>query len=394
MVNLGLPPSALDGLDYEQSKAVLLDVARTDNPTLSMVGAEPASAPIYVLDLQSTLLVGSHRSTLVAYARSNSLDISEPALTAGEDAIDGMSWEIRLLAGGTDAGPLSTGATPEAAEASALLKLAELCGGQVMPLQEWAALATSAGFLETLARPAAEPTKRAAPFATVERADLPMLPISAAHLAATDSGPRKVRRKEAFAALEEPQGLDLRQDANTPAVNLVRWNIAVTSYEGKRLANHHDLLGAVRMGLDVSDIQPWPNDVAHRFLLGEELRRTMRRRGYVELTDFDPSTWVTLRTSLPEFSAAVTGDVETSKAVEPDIERPAWPPSTLANQAVVIVLDHARLARAQEPEWERVVKRDIVVCASRYWVEEHSVADKASGFKRAAGKSKANCLPA
>ena len=56
MTGLGLPKTAIDDLQLEQRRQVLLDLAHVDEPTLSMIGGEPANSPVFVLDTVLSLI--------------------------------------------------------------------------------------------------------------------------------------------------------------------------------------------------------------------------------------------------------------------------------------------------------------------------------------------------
>ncbi|MFB2351589.1 hypothetical protein, partial [Priestia megaterium] len=76
---------------------------------------------------------------LVAFARSNYLDVSAPSHVAGADEFDSAPrWEIRLLAGGSDAGVLAVGQTPEQVQERMVVALKDLAGDRVISLADWA----------------------------------------------------------------------------------------------------------------------------------------------------------------------------------------------------------------------------------------------------------------
>jgi len=372
MQGLGLHPNALDALDAHGRRQTLLDVAKLEAPTLSVIGGAPAGEPVFVLDTGDSLHAASEADALVAFARANYLDVTEPRHVAGSDEFESVPrWEIRLLASGSDAGVLATGGSPEEAKEHMVVALKDLAGDRVIALADWAR-AHQAGSIEVLLAPPKAPKRREPQWGTVEVVHLQPLPVAPGITAGSGQTPQKVRRKEAFAALEEPTGIRLAQDIASAGAALLRCAIQAVRYDGQVMANQHDLMAAARMGFDLGSVLPYPNDVAHRFLVSEEIRRAMRRRGFVELTDFDPAKVVRLRTSLPEFSEAVTG-VAAEPDVAPEPQKPDWPPTSKIAQRVVIVLDRARLACEVEPEYEHVVVRDIIDCAGRMWVaERHS----------------------
>jgi len=375
MQGLGLQPNALDALDIQGRRKTLLDVAKLESPTLSVLGGSPSDEAIFVLDTGDSLFAACEEDSLVAFARSNYLDVSEPRHVAGTDEFDAAPrWEIRLLAGGSDAGALASGDTPGQARARMVVALKDLAGDRVLPLGDWAR-AQQAGSLEVLLAAPKTLKRREPQWGSVETVHLQPLPVAPGNPEEGDQPPQKVRRKEAFGALAEPAGLRFAQDLAGAGAALMRCAIRAVRYDGQILANQHDLMAAARMGFDIGDLVPHPTDVAHRFLISEETRRAMRRRGYVELTDFDPAKVVRLRTSLPEFSEAVTGEA-TQVEESPEPQKPEWPPASNVAQRVVIVLDRARLACDVEPEYERVVIRDIIDCAGRLWVAERHASDQ------------------
>ncbi len=160
------------------------------------------------------------------------------------------------------------------------------------------------------------------------------------------AGPQKVRRKAALDALQEPRGLQFESDSAQSIATPGACRLTVTVMDGQSHANHHDLLAALLMGLDVSHLTPYPAGM------------------------------IRLRTSLPEFSEAVTGEKAPKAARLSEQQKVDWPPTELSDQPVVIVMDLARLAMDVEPEYERVVRRDILMAAGRYWVVERSRTDR------------------
>lgn len=211
------------------------------------------------------------------------------------------------------------------------------------------------------------PKPKLSSFVVNERITLATLPLApSVALKLSDQRPKKERRKSAYEQLNEPKGLG---STNGGTIR-TEWNLPVLRDENAIYANHHDLLAALKLGLNVDGIEPWPNDIAHKFLLQEALRAAMRERGYVEITDFEPATMVHLRVSLPEFSEEVTGLKAKKEKKGARQEKPVWPPSTLDKQRVVIVLNRARLAFEVEPEWETVSMRAIFPAIGHLWVEE------------------------
>lgn len=385
MQGLGLQPTALDALDIQGRRQTLLDVAKLDSPTLMILGGSPGHEAIFVLDTGESLFAASEVDALVAFARSNYLDVSAPSHVAGADEFDSAPrWEIRLLAGGSDAGVLAVGQTPEQAQERMVVALKDLAGDRVISLADWAR-AQQAGSLEVLLAAPKVPKRRDPQWGTLETVQLAPLPVAPGITHDGDQPPLKLRRKEAFGALAEPAGIRFAQDVASAGSALLRCAIKAVHYDGQILANQHDLMAAARMGFDIGELAPYPTDVAHRFLISEETRRAMRRRGYVELTDFDPSKAVRLRTSLPEFTEAITG-VATELEEHAEPQKPEWPPANQVAQRVVIILDRARLACDVEPDYERVVLRDIIACAGRLWVAERQASDQSRADGRAAAK--------
>ena len=359
MSGLGLPPTAIDELEIEQRKKVLLDLALLESPTLSMLAGEPPDEEVWVVDTIFDIGAGTRDEALQAYARSNSLDVTGPQ----------EHWAVFISSYDSDPQTLASAETREEALRLMRQALTDLCGDRVTDLKTWAQ-AQAAESLEqmVLSVPKPDAPTKLSPFVTVERVELRALPLSKTSASRiSDLTARKVRRKAAFQALKEPVSLGSRLAGSI----ISDWNIQVTVDvdEGVRYANHHDLLAAVRLGLDPQDVEPWPCDVAHKFLLTEEVRKAMRVRGFIEITDFDPDKMVHLRVSLPEFSSEITGVKEKKKRKETPQIKPAWPPSGEGRQRVVIVLDRARLAFDKEPEWETVSFRNIEQCTQRRWVE-------------------------
>ena len=366
MTGLGLPKTAIDDLQLEQRRQVLLDLAHVDEPTLSMIGGEPANSPVFVLDTVFDVAAGTEDEALKAYARSNSLEVSDPIQVSSESRSDDSHWEVHMSTYGSTAIVLASGQSCEEVLARMRQTLRDLCGDRVVDIKSWAAVQNAGTLEELFLTPVSIPVKKLIPFVVWQRVELAPLPLAKeiarqlAHLS-----PRKLRRKISYEMLKEPQGLGSKSSGSL----ISDWNIPILHDEGVRYANHHDLLSALRLGLDIDSILPWPCDVAHRFLLIEELRRVMRARGYVEITDFDPNAMIHLRVSLPAFSAEITGESEKPHKPHKQQEKPAWPPESLEKQRVVIVLDRARLAFEEEPEWETVSVRQIFSITGHLWVE-------------------------
>lgn len=379
MTGLGLPKTAIDDLQVEQRRHMLLDLALVDEPTLSMIGGEPANSQVFVLDTVFDVAAGTEDDALKAYARSNSLEVSEPIQVSSESRTDDCHWEVHMSTYGSAAIVLASGQSCEEVLARMRQALRDLCGDRVVDIKSWAAVQNAGTLEELFLTHVSTPVKKLSPFVVWERVELAPLPLAkeiARQLA--DLSPRKLRRKISYEMLKEPQGLGSKSSGSL----ISDWNIPILHDEGVRYANHHDLLSALRLGLDIDSILPWPCDVAHRFLLIEELRRVMRARGYVEITDFDPNAMIHLRVSLPEFSAEITGESEKPHKPHKQQEKPAWPPESLEKQRVVIVLDRARLAFEEEPEWETVSIRQTFSITGHLWVEIKGPTEKKKSLVR------------
>ena len=366
MPDLALPRTALDDLAIDQQRLVLLDLAKLENPTLSMIGATPPDDAVYVLDTFDSLAVGTEEATLKAYAQTNALEITGPHETSTDTGA--VKWEVRMSAGGSEAMAISAEDTQEKARFGMFQTLRDLCGDRVQALHAWAGLQAAGTMEESMLEPEVEaPKPKLSSFVVNERITLATLPLApSVALKLSDQRPKKERRKSAYEQLNEPKGLG---STNGGTIR-TEWNLPVLRDENAIYANHHDLLAALKLGLNVDGIEPWPNDIAHKFLLQEALRAAMRERGYVEITDFEPATMVHLRVSLPEFSEEVTGLKAKKEKKGARQEKPVWPPSTLDKQRVVIVLNRARLAFEVEPEWETVSMRAIFPAIGHLWVEE------------------------
>lgn len=367
-----LPASALDGLDVSACRDALRDAGKLDNPTLGHLAGTPSDGEIFVLDVGDAIGIGSRWNCLVAYAKYSGLDITGPVQTTSEE--DAPVWELRLSSYGTDCGPIGSAPEQEQMFERASIALQELAGDQVIGLAQWIAKQDV-----VLLGEAPLPSKASKRPQWGERrpVDLvPLAPPAAWLLDEKRTGPQKIRRKAALEALQEPRGLRFECESAQNIATPGAWRMTVTLMDGQSHANHHDLLAALLMGLDVSHLTPYPDDVAHRFLVSEATRRAMRRLGYIELRDFDPAGMIRLRTSLPEFSEAVTGEKAPKAARLSEQQKVDWPPTELSDQPVVIVMDLARLAMDVEPEYERVVRRDILMAAGRYWVAERSRSDR------------------
>lgn len=363
MSGLGLPRTALDDLNIEQRREILLDLARLDEPTLSMIGGVPTNHPVFVVDTIVDLAAGTEDEALKAYARASSLDVGDPVEVKTDTA---GQWAVHMSTGGSSKIVLSTGATHEEALMRMRQALRDLCGDRVVDLKTWANIQSAGSLEEQVLSVSSIPPKVLSPFVVWERVKLSPLPLAKdIALARADLRPRKLRRKLSYELLNEPQGLGSQSEGSL----ISDWNIPVLHDGSERYANHHDLIAALRLGLNTEDIRPWPCDVAHKFLLVEELRGSMRLRGYVEITDFDPKTMVYLRVSLPEFSSEVTGEEEKRHKPHKPQERPAWPPESIENQRVVIILDRARLAFKEEPDWETVSIRNLIESNGHWWIE-------------------------
>ncbi|ABD72022.1 hypothetical protein Rfer_4336 (plasmid) [Rhodoferax ferrireducens T118] len=371
MSGLGLPGTSIDELPIEQRRQVLLDLARLDDPILSMIGGEPGDSPVYVVDTVFDLAAGTEDESLKAYARSSSLDVADPIEVRADP--QSVHWEVQMSTFGSSPTVLAIGHTRDEALVRMRQALRDLCGDRVVEIKAWAEVQNAGSLEELVLAPTVVAKKVLSAFVTCERVELLPLPLAKdIALLRADLRPRKLRRKISYTLLNEPQGLGSQSNGL-----LIRdWNISVLHDEGARYANHHDLIAALRLGLNIEDIQPWPCDTAHKFLLAAELRAIMRSRGYVEITDFDPSAMVYLRVSLPEFSSEVTGEDVKRHIPHKLQEKPVWPPRESEKQRVVIVLDRARLAFEEEPEWETVSIRSLQECTGRLWVETNGPTER------------------
>lgn len=368
--------SQLSGLSYQDKANILLDLAKLGQPTLDLLGMEPGKSPIFVMDTSEEIAVGTEIDVLKEYAKLNGLEFVGPLVNrSGEESV----WEVSLLDSGRQTVMFSGGTEEECREAF-LLSMREMAGTRVGIIGNWSDVHAAGSFEDLLDKPEKITKERPSQFVTFERVQLIPLPIS--KLAASelsDLTARKVRRKQAYEMITQPMGMGSQMDASSSS----GWNIPVMTDETGRHSNHHDILSALRLGLDVSDINPWPNDIAHRFLVLEELRKVMKGRGYVELSDFDERRIVRLRTSLPEFTPELTGDKPPKKEKPVQLEKPVWPPVSMEKQRVVIAVGRARLAYETEPEWEVVSIRDVSFCAGHYWVETSGPVEKKRSPKKA-----------
>jgi hypothetical protein len=385
MSQLGLNKSALDDLPVEQVREVLRDLARAGDATLGMIGAQPEAGAVFVVDTFSEVGAGTEVEALKAYARTNGLEFIGPTEhrdTPGSD----LSWVVHLGTGDSQPSVMFSADSYDDALGQMLASMRDLAGDRVQALHDWAQVESAESLIDMLLAPPKVAAVKLTPFVTWERiqlAPLPLAPLLAKERA--DTSKRKIRRKMAYEMLVAPQGMG---NQHTSPTKLSDWNIPVLVDGDKNLSNHHDIIAALRLGLDIADIKPWPGDVAHRFLVHEELRSAMRSRGYAELTDFDEKKFVHLRVSLPEYTPSITGDELKPREKITQQEKPSWPPQSHEKQRVVIVLGRARLAYEDEPEWERVGARDIIQCGGYLWVEIQGTFEKQkkTGSKKAKNK--------
>lgn len=380
----------LDGLGMDARRQVLLDLAKLDSPSLSLLGLEPEDDQIFVLDTPELVYAGAELDALRAYAYSNSLEVGEPELAPAEYSEGKEVWEVRMTAYGSDAGALASAPTREQALEALAIALRDLSGGQVVEVKAWARQQGAEDILASLERMLVEgrknpPKPKLPQFLVSHWHKLSPLPLPQFAPGGVSATPQKVRRRQAYESLGAPAGVC---PLGALAVSPSNWAVRVFEDGGRVYANHHDLIAALHMGLDPGGVEPWPNDVAHRFLLSEELRRTMRARGFAQLQDFQPSTWVHLRVSKLEFSAEVTGDAAQSddKPFDLNQEKPQWPPALGQELRVVIILDRARLAYETEAQWERVALRTPVECSGKLWVERDGPFEKPKKAKSPTAK--------
>lgn len=386
----------LDAMGMEARREVLLDLAKLEEPSLGLLGLTPENGQVFVLDVPELVYAGAEIDALRAFAFVNALEVGEPVQVAPEYAEGREMWEVRMFAYGNDAGAIATAHSQEQVHQALLVALRDLSGGQVSEIKTWAAQQGAEDIVASLERmlhevPKKQPKPKLAQFLVSRWHKLQALPVAQNAKAGVDPTPSKVRRKAAYDCLSAPSGVSPMGAMEAPKSS---WAVRVFEDGGRTYANHHDLIAALHMGLDPQGIEPWPNDVAHRFLISEELRRTMRSRGFAELRDFDPSTLVHLRVSKLEFTPAATGDAaqDPDKPFEQGQEKPQWPPELGKELRVVIILDRARLAYETEAQWERVALRTPVQCSGKLWVEREGPYEKprkrkASDNKRTAKRA-------
>lgn len=378
MSGFGLPKTALDEVPVEQRRQVLLDLSRLSEPTLSMLGVEPGNGPVYVVDAHNDVAAGPEDEALKGYARSNGLDVTNPIVSGNDHTGEPNQWEVHMSSQGSSPQILCSASTREEALEGMRQALRELCGDLVLDLMSWAEAQNAGSLEDIMLAPPVSAQQKGTPFVVWERIALKSLPL-APHVASarSDLTPKKTRRKAAYEMVNSPQGLG----SNSGGALSSDWNLPVLRDDNILYANHHDMLAALRLGLNIENVLPWPNTVAHKFLVAEELRWAMRLRGYVEVTDFDPNKRVHLRVSLPEYSQAITG-IPAAKNKKPRQQiKPDWPPINHTKQRVVIILNRARLALEEEPEWETVSIRNIFQCAGHLWVEQIGPVEKRKGKK-------------
>ena len=381
-----LPPTALDGQSRDAQTQLLLDMAKVEGATLSLVGAQPEDSPVFVLDNGVDLAVGTQWDCLRACMSHSGLEVQEPeTVTDLSELLDVMGvWVVRLTTCGMDAGVLAQGETRQEARDKALQALTELTGASVLALQEWAQ--RQSAFVDLMGEVASKKprAKRVSPY--VMRQQVKLMPLPITERVRSQMGlqePERVLRKQIDQMLAAPSGL------HTAAGTEMSMTLQAIDDGETCCANYHDLLSAVRLGLDITALSPWPNDAAHRYLLSRQLKVTMRQRGYLELLDFDPAqVWSLDRPQVEE----TRGGNRAQEAHEPQpadeiicrrmtIEevralKPEWPPQPQQRCRVVMLLDSARLAMEQEPEWElsNCVEREVMAFAGRLWVEQHEPA--------------------
>ena len=355
-----LKPTAIDTLPVDKAKQVLSDLARIDTPLLSMLGSDLSPVKVFVVDTIDAVGAGSEDDCLRAYAGYSGLHISDPV-----PVIAIGSWEVHMRVGDSLPQKLSSGLNYDECLQNMRVTLHELAGDRVLDLHAWQKLQESDSFVSLILAETVPVKQKLSPFVQIERKVLEYLPVSSDFGDKLFQTPAKKRRKQAYLNLKEPQGLGKKVLVSSESP----WNIEILLDDGVMYANHHDLIGALRLGLNIVGLEPWPLDVAHEFLIQEELRATMRSRGYVQLVDYDPKTQVHLRSSLPEFTEDVTGEKVVLETKKQMVEKTPWPPSSLQNQSIVIILNRARLALSEEPEWEIVCMRDIIQCCGHFWIE-------------------------
>ena len=386
MTAFTLPATALDGKSRDDQTQLLLDMAKVEGATLALLGAQPSDSPVYVLDNGVDLAVGAQWDCLRASVGQSGLEVSEPEPVSDlSELLDGLGqWVVRLASQGADAGVLAQGETKEAAHDNALRALCDLSGASVLALGEWAqrqaAFVDLLGVMET-SKPKA---KRASTHVITRQIRLHPLPMSDyVREQKGRSEPQKVLRKQIPQLISAPGGL------HTAPGTEIAMTLQAIDDGGLCYANHHDLLSAVRLGLDITALRPWPDDAAHRYLLLRQLKVTMKQRGFLELIDFDPAqVWTLDRPQMmvnasnheteamdeeaPQASPKLRSmTLEEVRALKPD-----WPPQPDERRRVVMLLDCARLAMEQEPEWElsRCAQRQVLAFADRLWVSLNETA--------------------
>lgn len=371
--------SAIDALARAQQIECLLDLAKQPDPTLDLLGSSPAEGTVYVYDNGFELGVGAELACLMECATTSGLEMTEPELAQDDDGDYPAQWVVRMHSQGVEAGVLCHGPTLEEALHKRLIALRDLSGTSVRALQAWVedrAAIRALGWDDGHALPVATkptPKPRKPPFVTVKQMQLEPLPLAPALASLHNRESFKLRRKGMDALLARPHGM------HTPGGGMSGMTMQVIEDEGHLYANQHDLLAAVRLGLDVTAVRPWPNELAHRFLIARETARAMRKRGFLELRDFDPIAVYTIdRPKTDEIRQSVDDSgLETRMAWQRDMQpeeiralKPEWPPHVGSVHSVVMVLDHARLAMEHEPEWElsNIRKRTVIGFAEQLWV--------------------------
>ncbi len=340
------PPEAgtWPALPDEQRRVLLTDLCKLENADLSMLGL-PETGPVWVLDMGDGIQVGAEQELLLLALAQMGLKVSPVQALA-----DG--WTVYLEQDGDEPCVVVQEQLPENAELARNVFLRSVAGqSSVMTLADWAAVQASAVALQALdnSPAAAPPIPRLAPFVQKELRILRWLPVAAGQ----PDKPQKLRRAAAMLSLEQPKGLSNLKQVGTQDSGFC---LQVCQDEQGSWANIHDLLRALRIGLDTADLQPWPPHDANRHLLHQTLRAAMRERGFVEL--IDRPTHVRLDRDETDGGSVVA------------------PPEVDVALQVVLALGLAWPAISEEAAWERPQKRVPMALAGRLWVQERTEREK------------------
>ena len=283
--------SSLDDFCFmpaSQRREALLTLARDDSSArLGRLGVAPADSPVYVVEgSEGGPEVGTRDECVLLAARVLGVTVHDPIEMQQPDG--SLSFEVYADLDGSGLARIAAGRSEGQAREIAASGLSNLVGSMVMDLAQWFELQASDPLFDAEANDGGDAKVGAGKARRLPQwADIVTVALEGRRLADgwtkwaqhVPQGGERVRLKAARAVLGEHGSLRRVHQTKT----LVRYELRAVVHDAVVYASYHDLVRAARNGIDTGTIVAWPVFEANAFVVGRELERHLRARGWRQL---------------------------------------------------------------------------------------------------------------